>query len=500
MANMGLIRGRKGIEVPEYDRSSISPGVVNLGLRDFHRVHSATYFDKLLHMPSNKSWGIVNVALSAPQRKAVQELKVQNSLYTVVEKNSTGLPDLRVIGSVLDCMSSADDSLAVSALIGSNSTRIVMLTLKESNYFFLPDFSRLNHNDPHIRLDMLSGPNKPQKTPVGMLVLGLYQRFKNKGHPLTVLSCENIMRNGELARAMVEQYALLRYPMDPEFHRWLSTSVFYPNTMCDRICLTDPSEDRISLQQEFGIRDNALLTTESFSEWIVEKWMGDKPEGMNNVGIKMVPSTVPYENLKIRLNYGSRLSVGILAHALGHETFEAAMGDDTIAKFAKKFMDEVSGGLGALPKDVNIEEYKDHTMERMKTPGLKYVTHRVTESASKKVRIDWQPVLDSLPEDAPVPIMGATVAVWAHLLANSRLCKTDQIALIDPNASELEPLAKAMIASARNANSQASCKMFLAATFAQNTKFTDRLVEATLSSLNGIEKNGIAGEIKRIVN
>ena len=227
-ANMSMIGGIAGVKAPAYDRARVTPGVINLGLRDFHRVHNAVYFDELLKHRSNSSWGMISVALSEPQRKLVPELKIQNSLYTVVSKTEEGGSEIRVVGSILDCKTSFDDAIAVSDLIGSNTIRIVTLTLKESNYFFTTDFSKLNANDPHIRFDVMSGKQRPQRTPVGILVAGLYKRFMNKGHPLTVLSCENLPRNGEIARSLVEQYAVLRYPLAPPFHRWLSANVFYP--------------------------------------------------------------------------------------------------------------------------------------------------------------------------------------------------------------------------------------------------------------------------------
>ena len=500
-ANIPLMSGVNDLQLPKYDRSAIIPGVVNLGLRDFHRVHNAVYFDKLLNSSVNKSWGIISVALSDPQRKLVPEMKVQNGMYTVVSKEGKGLSNFRVIGSILDVLNGIEDSNRVADIIASNSTRMVTLTLKESNYFFTPDFSRLDVNDSHVRADMLAGSNKTQRTPVGMLVLGLFRRYKSKGTPITILSCENLMRNGEIARMMVEQYAVLRYPLNPDFHRWLSANVFYPNSVCDRICLTDSSNDKVAMQQLFGIRDNALLTTESFSEWIVEKWMGNKPEGMKDAGIKLVASTVPYENLKIRLNYGTRLSVAIVSKALGHTTFETALKDPTVLKFAKRYMDEVSHGLGQLPTDIDLSSYKKHMIERMSTDELNYVTHRVVESASKKARVDWQPVLDSLPTDASAsPMMSHAIATWAHLLAHSPMCKSDHFPIIDVNSARLQPLAKEMIGSVHTPNAESTATKFVAEVFGPDSQFKPLLVKNIISSLKGMEKLGIAGELSRLVN
>jgi mannitol 2-dehydrogenase len=497
-ANKGLISGMKGIAYPTYDRSHVSPGVVNLGLRNFHRVHNAVFFDNLLSIPSNSGWGMISVALSEPQRKLVPEMKVQNSLYSVVSKSADGMSDIRVIGSVLDCMVATGDSVRISDLIGTKNIRMVTLTLKETNYHFTPDFSRLNDKDPHVRFDMMAGPRIAQRTPVGILVTGLYKRFKNKGEPLTVLSCENIQRNGEVARAMIEQYAVLRYPMEPAFHRWLSVNVFYPNSMCDRICLTDPSNDRMSLQQLYGIRDNALLTTESFNEWVVEKWMGDKPEGMKDVGIKMVGSTVPYENLKIRFNYGTRLSVAILAKALGYDRFEDALKEHAIAKFAERYMTEVTPGLGDIPKDIDLEHYKKEMMKRIATPELNYMTYRVVESASKKIRSDIQPVLDILTlNQRSYPTVSIAMAAWIHLLAESPLCQKTAHPVIDINLDSLETLAKEVIAAMKTSGGEAVCKKWVSDIFGAEVRFADSLSSQLHKALGDMEKYGIKETVLR---
>ena len=497
-SNMSLISSMKDIRVPKYDRSKIRPGVVSLGLRDFHRVHQAVYFDSLLSIPSNSAWGIVSVAITDPQRKLFPEMKVQDSLYTVVSKRKEGMSDIRIVGSILDCMTTPDECAQVSGLISSKDTRIVTLTLKERNYFFTPDFSKLNNTDPHIHYDMLSSSVRPARTPVGMLVTGLYARFRKKGEPLTVLSCENLPRNGEIARVMVESFAVLRYPLDTAFHRWLGSSVFYPNTMCDRICLTDPSDDRISFQQRFGIRDNALLTTEDFSEWVIEKWMGDKPEGMKDNGIKLVASTVPYENLKIRLNYGTRLSVALVARTLGIARFEDAMKDPVIAAFAKRYMDEVTGGLGEVPADVNLAEYKKHVVDRMAVPDLKYMTQRVVEDASKKVRQDWQPVLENLASNATTPMIATAIAAWAHLLADSPLCKDRGFPLIDSSIADLEPIARELVAN--ESDMESAARRFVTHIFGHNEKINSALGKQIVTSLKEMQKIGIRACVAKMSN
>lgn len=503
-SNLSQIQGLQDITIPSYNRQSVQPGILNLGLRDFHRVHNAVYFDKLLHIPGNKSWGLLSVGTDDSHKKSCSELRLQNGLYTVVSKRPDGNSKLRVVGSILDCFHAQSDSRRASELISGNDIRIVTLTIKESNYFFDRDFTRLNLNHPSVHHDLMTaGSSKPIQTPVGMLVAGLYGRYKKKGHPLTVLSCDNLIRNGEITRVMVETYALHKYPLETDFHRWISTSVFYPNTMCDRICLTDPFEDRIAIQQLLGIRDNALLTTESFKEWVVEKWMGNKPDGLEEVGIKMVGSTVPYENLKIRLNYGTRLSVGIIAKALGYHSFEEALEDKSMKRFATQYMTEVEPGLGQTPSDITIDEYKGHILERMSTKQLKYQTHRVVEDASKKLKMDWQPVLQSLPAGSPMRMIGFTIATWAHLLSESALARahgSEIMPVVDVGGESLERMAKNAIANPSGVDSEKAVNDFLSHVFANGLTFLTPLTQEVLVALRDFEKYGIKETLVKVCN
>ena len=500
-ANFPHLLGVIGISTPSYDRADVRPGVVNIGLRNFHRVHNAVFFDSLLRLPGNKSWGMISVAMNERQRRACNELKVQDSLYTVVAKNGQGLSDLRVIGSILDVMQAPDDCLSVSDLISKNETRMVTLTIKESKYHFDRDFQKLDETHPDIVYDLLSGTfSRPFRTPAGLLVSGLYQRYLNKGHPITILSCDNLIRNGEMTRKMVETFALHKFPLKPGFHRWLSANVFYPNTMCDRICLTDPSGDRIGLQQEFGVRDNALLTTESHNEWVIEKWMGNKPEGLEEVGIKMVPSTIPYENLKVRLNYGCRLCVAMVASAMGIPDFEAAMQRSHLSSFADSYMNEVSNALGDTPKGMDLDAYKRNVKVRIATPQLKYSTARVVEDASKKIVVDWKPILESLvPTGKTSPSIAFALSAWIHLLGGSSIVNPQQsnISIPDCDMHILDSASKKIIGSVDHVSENIPVNEFLHLVFGPESHFVPLLGESIVHALKDINKLGIEGSLKK---
>ena len=469
-----------------------------MGLRDFHRVHNAYYFDNMLRNKGNSKWGIISVGLSEAYRKVYTELKVQDSLYSVVSKKPNGLSKIRVIGSILDCLQAPDEMERVIKLIGSNDIKMVSLTIKESNYHFNSHFTALNVDHPFIQYDLIS-TSKPPRTPVGLLIKGLHLRYKQKGKPLSILCLDNLLRGGEITRVMVETFAVHRYPLDTGFHTWLHENIFYPNSVCDRICLTDPLADSIALQQIAGVRDRALVTTESFKDWAIEKWMGDKPEGMDDT-VRFVNSTIPFENLKIRLNYGTRLSVAVVAYSLGYTKFEDALRDPAVLRFMHAYMNEVGLGLGtSMPPEINLEEYKEALVVRMATKQLKYMTRRVVEDASTKLLMDMKPVLESLPPNAPTKAIGVVVAAWANLLAATPSVQSSAFhPLIDHKNDVLEPIAKRLVHSAKGADVAHASEEFLSAVFGKDAKFNNALSADVVTALQRIETLGIKDAINKI--
>ena len=59
--------GQCGAAVPAYERQTLTPSVVHIGLGAFHRAHQAMVFDALLSK-GDRRWGVLGVAMR--RRKA----------------------------------------------------------------------------------------------------------------------------------------------------------------------------------------------------------------------------------------------------------------------------------------------------------------------------------------------------------------------------------------------------------------------------------------------
>ena len=68
-----------GAPVP-YDRTTIQPGIVHIGVGNFHRAHEEFYTNQLLGMGGRDEWGISGVALLPQDEPLYKVLKSQDGL------------------------------------------------------------------------------------------------------------------------------------------------------------------------------------------------------------------------------------------------------------------------------------------------------------------------------------------------------------------------------------------------------------------------------------
>ncbi len=50
-------------QMPAYDRSRLTPGIVHIGLGNFHRAHMAVYLDDLFALGEGHDWAILGAGV-----------------------------------------------------------------------------------------------------------------------------------------------------------------------------------------------------------------------------------------------------------------------------------------------------------------------------------------------------------------------------------------------------------------------------------------------------
>ena len=129
LTRVNLSRFSNAVRIPTYDHNTLTPGILHLGVGNFHRGHMAVYLDELFEQGEDLDWAVVGAGLRPSAADMRETLKAQDYLTTVVELAPTAI-SAQVIASMIDFLPS-DPNLIYDAL-SDGKIRIVSLTITES--------------------------------------------------------------------------------------------------------------------------------------------------------------------------------------------------------------------------------------------------------------------------------------------------------------------------------------------------------------------------------
>jgi len=422
--------------IPQYDRRGITPGIVHIGVGGFHRAHEAVYLDDLMARGGANEWGLCGVGLR-PADKAMQEALVpQDCLYTVVARSAEG-DKARVVGSLVRYLFAPEETEAVLDALAAPQTRIVSLTITEGGYNFNQATGEFQADHPDIQHD-LQRPAQPVSV-FGYLAEALDRRRRAGCAPFTVLSCDNVPQNGDMARKTLLAFAALR---DPALHDWIAAHVAFPNSMVDRITPQTTDADREMVRDEFGINDAWPVVCEPFRQWIIEdKFCNGRPP-LERVGAQFTSDVHPYEMMKLRLLNAGHSAIGYLGWLAGYPYIHEIMADDLFREYLRRLMgQEVTPLLAPVP-GINLTEYQATLLTRFANPTIKDQTARICLDGSSKVPKFVLPSLhEALAAGSPSTLLTLALAGWLRYLRGEDE-QGRPYAIDDPRAEELQRLAR----------------------------------------------------------
>ena len=306
------------IDVPRYDRRALRPGIVHIGVGNFHRAHQAWYLHRLMQQGLCHDWAIIGAGVRAHDAAQREKLLAQDCLTTLIELDPSG-KSAEVCGSMIDYLPVAPDNAPLIAAMTDPAIRIVALTITESGYFVDPATGGFDAAHPDIQHDA-ANPDRP-RTAFGAIVAALRGRRAAGAGPFTCQSCDNLQSNGAVLRQSVVSLARLS---DPGLADWIAAHCSFPNAMVDCIVpATGPGE--IALAQGFGIDDAAPVTHENFRQWVIEDdFCAGRPD-WDKVGATFAADVHDFEVMKLRILNGGHQVVADPAEILGIPTIDAAM-------------------------------------------------------------------------------------------------------------------------------------------------------------------------------
>ncbi len=396
--------------VPVYNRTNDKIGIVHIGVGGFHRAHLAYYLHQLRQLGEASAWGICGIGLREADTKLSDILKAQDYLYTLMVKHPDGKIEPEVIGSIVDFEMGTTNSEKVIARIANTDTKIVSLTITEGGYNFNPTTGEFNFDNPDIQHE-LRYPQDP-KTVYGFLTAALKKR-RDSGLPaFTVLSCDNIEHNGDMARKMLLTFAEVQ---NPDLAKWIAQEVCFPNSMVDRITPVTDKTDIEILAQNYGVADAWPVTCEPFIQWVVEDKFSSGRPAFEKVGVQFVPDVGPYEKMKLRLLNAGHSVLGILGAIRGHATINACLEDKVFANYLRAFLNEEATPILGDIKGINLEDYKNSLLERFANPNIKDSVSRICSESSAKLPKFLIPTLhENLAIGGSVKFATLIIAAWCY--------------------------------------------------------------------------------------
>jgi fructuronate reductase/mannitol 2-dehydrogenase len=395
------------LTVPTYDRAALVPAVVHLSVGGFSRAHQLTYFDDVAERRISGEWGVVGVGL---RHRLMQEaLAPQDNLYTVVERSPDG-ERARVVGVLTDYLFAPDAPTAVLDRLADPRTRVVTMTITDAGYLIDPRTGFTPDDDVRHDLAQRGAP----RTVFGFLVEALDRRRRAGDAPFTVLSCDNLHRNGDATRTAVVGFAALR---DEVLARWIADRVAFPSSMVDRITPQTAPEERAALARRYGIDDRWPVVTEPFAQWVIEDTFCNGRPPLDQVGVRYVRDVTGHELMKTRLLNATHSALGYLGTLAGHDRIDVLMGDPVFAAYARSLMDDEVTPLVRCPEGIDLAEYKATLLLRFANPAIADRLSRLCRRGSTKLPQHLLPSLrQALAEDRPHALLTLALAGWITYL------------------------------------------------------------------------------------
>jgi mannitol 2-dehydrogenase len=453
---LGQLSKSGKVTVPTYARKNVKQGIVHIGVGGFHRAHLAAYMDTLLqqqarYFPSLPSeWSICGVGLQPFDAAMRDTLAAQDNLYTLVSRSAHNTT-AHVVGSITNYLFAPDEPQAVITKLASPDTKIVSLTITESGYYYNENTHELEVEHPNIQFDLHRrgdghGTFEAPRTTFGYLAAALGRRFRSGLRPFTVLSCDNMQRNGHITGKMLISFAKLR---DPEMAAWLQREGAFPNSMVDRITPRTLASDIDDLEREFGVVDKWPVVTEPWTQWVLEDNFADGRPAFETIPSISVVSSLEkveeYELIKLRLLNASHSALAYLAFLAGKTYVHEVIADPLFRDYISGMMhDEVKPLLPRIA-GVDIDQYCESVLSRFANPSLKDEITRLCLNGSGKLPQFIMPSIAEQirlqPPTGELKKLTLAVAAWFRYLTgvgeNGVSHKID-----DPMAAELQQRAR----------------------------------------------------------
>ncbi|MBU1346825.1 MAG: mannitol dehydrogenase family protein [Alphaproteobacteria bacterium] len=470
---------------PAYDRAAVQTGVVHLGIGAFHRAHQAVVFDDAL-AAGDLRWGVVGASLRSPGVR--DQLVPQDGLYGLHVRDGDGAA-VRIIGAVQDVLVAPEDPAALLERMAAPDTHLITLTVTEKGYRLDPASGALIESDPDVAAD-LADLSRPRTAP-GFLTAALARRRTEGRGPLTVISCDNLPHNGT---RVLDAVLAMAARHDAGLRDWIAETCAFPATMVDRIVPATTADDIDAAATRLGVRDEGLVLTEPFTQWVIEdRFAGARPD-FEAFGARLTSSVAPWEDAKLRLLNGAHSAIAYLGGLAGLEFVHQVVAEPAFRTYVDRLWDEAQTTLDP-PPGLDLAAYRRDLMARFANPALNHRTRQIAMDGSQKLP---QRLLAGcairLDRDQPIDALAVAVAAWMRW-QDGRDDAGRTFVVDDPLASK----AGRLVADAPDPAGRARALLSIRAVFPARLAEDARFAEVVVSAHASLDERGAKGAVAALL-
>jgi mannitol 2-dehydrogenase len=381
-------------------------GIVHIGCGNFHRSHQESYLNELLatNFEENKSWLYTGISVLKQDSSLKEKLKKNNYKYHLISLDEKGDANVEWVQSLKDFMVTDESLNACLDLLSSDDIKIVSLTITEFGYTVklsetdVKIVSTILNNDPSFAINF----DDKGVTAFGLIVISLAIRYKRGMRPFTIMSCDNLLTNGDVCKnkCMNDLSSISKLcPRGDSFMQWVQDEVCFPNSMVDRITPYISDEEIVEIDKQYGIIDLSPVVCEQYKSWIIEdSFVDNKRPRWEDVGSILTTDVKPYERMKLSLLNIHHSFVAYIGLKHDYTFVHEVVNDESLLPDILEFLHDniipilLSTECGELTSSDYVG-YANEVLERFKNQHMKDRLARIATDGRNKFESQTLPLI-----------------------------------------------------------------------------------------------------------